>query len=283
MAKKTKKVEVQEPQVKETVTIEKPKPIVKPKSKRFQSTSLEDNWEIKDRKYYLRNNKTPLSYSIRATDIYWFDEVKGYEREIKCTSNQRSVFVDEFPEKSQARLEHIVFRNGILHVPKEKQVMQKILSLYHPHKDRLYAEHKPQAEAASQLDWLELELEALNVATSLDVDMMEAVLRVEKGSSVSNLTSKELKRDALIFAKQNPMAFLELVQDSNVHLRNIGIKAVETGIIRISDDNRTFFWSNTDRKLFNVPFDEHPYSALAAWFKTDEGMEVLGSIEKRLN
>ena len=283
MAKKTKKVEVQEPQTQETVTIEKPKTIVKPKSKRFQSTSLEDNWEIKDRKYYLKNNKTPLSYSIRATDIYWFDEVKGYEREIKCTSNQRSVFVDEFPEKSQARLEHIVFRNGILHVPKEKQVMQKILSLYHPHKDKLYAEHKPQVEAASQLDWLELELQALNVATNLDVDMMEAVLRVEKGSSVSNLTSKELKRDTLIFAKKNPMAFLELVQDSNVHLRNIGIKAVEMGIIRISDDNRTFFWSNTDRKLFNVPFDEHPYSALAAWFKTDEGMEVFASIEKRLN
>jgi len=31
-----------------------------------------------------------------------------------------------------------------------------------------------------------------------------------------------------------------------------------------------------------VPFDEHPYSALAAYFKTDEGMEVLGAIEKRL-
>jgi hypothetical protein len=29
--------------------------------------------------------------------------------------------------------------------------------------------------------------------------------------------------------------------------------------------------------------DEHPYSALAAWFKTDEGMEVFKTIEKRLN
>ena len=32
----------------------------------------------------------------------------------------------------------------------------------------------------------------------------------------------------------------------------------------------------------NVPFDEHPYSAFASWFKTDEGMEVFSSIEKRL-
>jgi len=32
----------------------------------------------------------------------------------------------------------------------------------------------------------------------------------------------------------------------------------------------------------NVPYNEHPYSALAAWFKTDEGMSVLQSIEKQL-
>jgi hypothetical protein len=38
-----------------------------------------------------------------------------------------------------------------------------------------------------------------------------------------------------------------------------------------------------NRKLMTVPFDEHPYSALAAWFKTDEGMEVYKAcIEKRL-
>ena len=32
-----------------------------------------------------------------------------------------------------------------------------------------------------------------------------------------------------------------------------------------------------------VPFDEHPYTALAHWFKTDEGMEIYQNIEKRLN
>ena len=42
-------------------------------------------------------------------------------------------------------------------------------------------------------------------------------------------------------------------------------------------------WGSNDRKLMTVPFDEHPYSALAAWFKTDEGMEIYKNIEKRLN
>jgi hypothetical protein len=31
-----------------------------------------------------------------------------------------------------------------------------------------------------------------------------------------------------------------------------------------------------------VPFDENPYSALAAFFKTDDGVEMFNTIEKRL-
>ena len=128
-----------------------------------------------------------------------------------------------------------------------------------------------------------MELEALNTAVNLDIDIAEAVMRVENGSKVSNMSSKELKRDLLVYAKKNPKLFLDLVNDENVMLRNFGIKATEMGIIKLSQDQRTFNWGSNDRKLMTIPFDEHPYSALAAWFKTDEGMEVYQNKEKRLN
>ena len=158
-----------------------------------------------------------------------------------------------------------------------------MLSLYHPERDKTYYEYKPSKVAEDQIDWLELEIEALNAAKNLDIDMAEAVLRVESGSAVSNMSSKELKRDLLLYAKSNPFLFLELVNDENVALRNFGIKATEMGILKLSSDQRTFMWGSNNRKLMNVPFDEHPYSALAAWFKTDEGMEIYSNIEKRLN
>ena len=97
------------------------------------------------------------------------------------------------------------------------------------------------------------------------------------------MSSKELKRDLLLYAKQNPVLFLELLNDDNVILRNFGIRATEEGLIKLSNDQRHFEWGSTGRKLMTVPFDEHPYSALAQWFKTDEGMEVYSNIEKRLN
>ena len=281
MAKKQKTQKVVEPLIEkdfeevETPVMEKPLP------KEIKSTGPEDGWVIKDRMYYLMGNKSPLSYLVRGSAIYYWDENLGYERELKYTSNQKTVFVDEM--KGEQRLEHIIFKNGSLFVPKNKTILQKLLSLYHPHRNKLFLEHKPAKIAENQIDFLEMEIEALNAALNLDVDMAEAVMRVEKGSEVSKMSSKELKRDLLLYAKRNPGLFLELVNDENVMLRNFGIKATEMGIIKLSSDQRTFTWASTDRKLMNVPYEEHPYSALAAWFKTDEGMEIYSNIEKRLN
>ena len=185
--------------------------------------------------------------------------------------------------KGDQRLEHIIFRSGSLFVPKEKTVLQKLLSLYHPHKDKLYIEHQPAKLAADEIELLNEQVDALTAARNIDIDMAEAIMRVEIGSEVSNLSSKELKRDLLLFARNNPKLFLELADDENVILRNFGIRAVENGILRLSQDQRNFLWGSNGRKIMTIPFDEHPYTALAHWFKTDEGMEVYANIDKRLN
>ena len=239
-----------------------------------------DNWEIKDRRYVLRNGLTPLSYSIASRNQYYFDTVKGYEREICYTKNQNTPFTDEM--KGQRRLGRIVFRNGVLFVPKEKVGLQQFLSLFHPKRDKLFFEVKPQLLAKNELENINLEVDALLAARECEIDMAEAIMRVEIGSKVSSLSSKELKRDLMVFAKRKPKLFLDLMKDDSIHLRNIGIKAREMGIINLSGDQRTFSWASTGRKLLQVPFEEHPYSALAAWFKTDEGMEILQSVEKQL-
>ena len=280
MAKKKKEV-VEETTTEETVVMEEPVVETPKIKKEVRPEPKKDKWEIKDRMYYLKGKKKPLSYSIRTSNIYWFDEEAGYERELKYCQNQRTCFVDEM--KGDQRLEHVVFRSGSLYVSKEQTVLQKLLSLYHPHKDLIYYEHKPVEIAENQLDWLEFEVEALQIAREMDIDLAEAIMRVEIGSEVNKMSSKELKRDLLLFARRDPKTFLELVSDDNVTLRNFGIKAVENGIIRLSHDQRYFTWGSNNRKLLTVPFDEHPYSALAAWFKTDEGMEIYKNIEKRTN
>ena len=241
-------------------------------------------WEYKNRTYYLSNNKNPLTYTLPSRHsarypLVWFDPDKGYERELRYATNHQSPFVDE--QKGSVTLKHIVFDNGVLFVEKEKRNLQEFLNK-HPHKNVVFTEYDQVVEAEDQYDNLELEIAAMNMAYEMDVDQAEAILRVEIGSDVSKMSTKELKRDLLLFAKRNPKLLIDLAHDENVELRNFGIKAVEAKILALATDGRTIKWASNGKKLMTVPFEENTYSALAAWFKTDEGLEVYKSIQKKL-
>jgi hypothetical protein len=251
-----------------------------------QTKSAEKAWEIKDRVYYLLNGVAPITFTMSSRHssrypLLWFDEEKGYSRELRYATNQKSPFVDE--QMGHVTLAHIVFENGVLHVPKTNQSLQKLLSIYHPQLNSIYAEYDAIQEAEDDVEDIMNEFEAMKIANELDVNQAEAVLRVEQGSSVSKMSSLEIKRDIMIFAKKNPKLFVDLVNDENIQLRNLAIKAVELGVIKLDEDQRTFKWAANGKKLMTVPFEENPYSAMAAFFKTDEGMEVYKSIEKKVN
>jgi len=243
-----------------------------------------EGWEIKDRTYLLTGSHSPLTYTIssrhsRRFPLLWFDEETGEQKELRYATNQNSPFMAD--QKGEATLGHIMFKNGTLTVPKEKQNLQKLLSLYHPMLNKKYREFSAVQKATNELDTLEAQVTAMNAAMNMDIDQAEAIIRVEVGSKASRMTSKELKRDLLLFARQNPSLFLELANDENVQLRNFAIKACEANIIKLSQDQRDFKWASNGKKLMTVPFDENPYSAMAAFFKTDEGVEIFRSIEKK--
>ena len=132
---KEKKVVVEQPL---------PDPVVKGQS-----------WEVKDRLYELNTRTIPPVYILKSRQLFYFDEDKNYEREIKYCRNQNTVFVDEM--KGPQRLGHIIFRNGQLFVEKEQRTLQEFLSKYHPESGKTYIEHNAEAIAESDIDYLELE------------------------------------------------------------------------------------------------------------------------------
>ena len=242
-------------------------------------------WEIKDRTYLLSDSHSPITYTLQGKHtmrypLLWFNKETGDQEELRYATNQNSPLVSQ--QKGQVTLGHIIFEDGLLNIPKEKQNLQKLLSIYHPGLNTKYTEFNPTMEAEDDLEYIELEVEAMNLAFQMDIDEAEAIVRVEVGSRVNKMSSKEIKRDLLLFARRNPSLFLELANDDNVQLRNLAIRATEANIIKLSHDQRTFMWGENDRKLMTVPFDENPYSAMAAFFKTDEGMLVFKSVEKKL-
>tara|TARA_R100001129_G_scaffold66856_1_gene45615 strand:- start:15705 stop:16481 length:777 start_codon:yes stop_codon:yes gene_type:complete len=255
------------------------------KKKKQKEVVVDNSWEIKDRQYFLLGGKEPLTYTLssRHTQRYpllWFDEEKNEQRALRYATNQNSPFVDE--QKGEVTLKHIQFKDGVLNVPKQYQALQKLLSLYHPSLNKKYAERKPVQVAINEVEEIEFEIDAMNIARSLDIDLAEAILRVEKGTKVSQLSTKELKRDILVFARKNPKLFIQLASDENVQLRNIAIKSVEQGIITLSNKNKDFLWAETKEVIMKVPYGENPYTAFAGFLQTDEGIMVMKSIEKKL-
>lgn len=226
------------------------------KNKTTKPVVKKDTWEIKDRTYLLKGQHNPLTYTIasRHTAKYpllFFDDLTNQQRELRYATNQPSPFVDE--QKGEATLGHIIFRNGVLTVGKQQQNLQKLLSLYHPQRNLKYTEFNAEEEAIDELELMNQTIEALNMAKEIDITLAEAILRVDIGSKVSKMSSKEIRRDLLIYAKNNPDLFIELVNDENVLLRNTAINAVEMGIINLSQDQRSFTMPNNGRKIMNVP------------------------------
>ena len=254
-------------------------------TKTTKAPDVEKGWEIKDRTYVLTGNRSPISWTIQTKHtarkpLLYFDEATGINREIRYATNQRSLFVDN--QDGAVTLSHVMFLDGVLYVPKEEQNLQKLLSLYHPERNKLWEEVDEVREAEDEIDVLELELEALNLVNEIDIEHLEAIMRTELGSTVASLSSKELKRDAYRFAKSQPVLFLELVQDEDIKLRNLANRAVEVGILQLTDDNTVFKFAN-GKKVLTVPFEQHPYVALAQYFKTDEGVDLMKSITKKLS
>jgi hypothetical protein len=234
MAKKAKAEETVEVAPQEVAVKAAPKKEVKP---------AKPSWEIKDRTYFLKGKKTPLTHTLNCKHtskhpLLWFDKNNGQQYEIRYATNQASPLKSE--QKGEVTLGHVIFKEGTLFVPKEKQNLQKLLSIYHPAKNKLYTEYNPVVVAQDELTVLDMQIDALNLAREMDIDFAEAILRVELGSSVTKMSSKELKRDLLLFAKNNPKLFIDLANDDNVQLRNLAIRASEAGIINLSQDQRTF-------------------------------------------
>ena len=247
--------------------------------------SAEKDWEIKARTYVLQGKK-PLSWTIQTKHtnkkpLMYFDEDLARNREIRYASNHNSVFVDE--QEGHATLSPVVFSDGVVHVPRAQQSLQKLMSLYHPQAGKLWIELNPQKDAEDELAFIEVEIDAMNLVHSLEVADLEAIMRAEIGSSVNSMTSKEIKRDAFLLAKKDPKLFIELANDEDIKLRNLANRAVESGVVKLSDENTVFKWVKNGKKIFTVPFDQHPYYAFAQFFKTDEGVQVLKSILSKLD
>lgn len=243
------------------------------------------NKEFKDRVYVLKRKTFPISFmlSARSTSsrpLFYFDEKTGINRALRYATNQKSPFEDE--QDGNFVLAPVIFEDGLLSVNKTNQVLQQFLN-YHPDNGVLFEEMDTQKDAAAQFDSINLQLDAQLAARDLDINTAEAVARVLLGTRVDKLSSEELRRDLLVYARTHPSQFLGMLNDPELKLQNIAVKSIQDGTFVLKNKNRDIFYNLSDnkKKLMGVPFGEDPVKLLASWLQSNDGLEVYELLSKK--
>tara|TARA_R110002020_G_scaffold394788_2_gene604821 strand:+ start:70 stop:822 length:753 start_codon:yes stop_codon:yes gene_type:complete len=236
--------------------------------------------------YKLKSNNTPLAYMLsshhsKRSNLLHFDEGTGTNRPLRYARNQKSPFEDE--QDGNVIMEPIIFEDGFLHVPKNNQVLQQFLS-YHPGNGQVFEEINDQKDAAEDLEMENIALDAQIAARSLDLDKLVQVGRVLLGSDVDTLSTAELKRDILVYSRNYPNDFMEVINDPTLQVQEDVVLFFQNQMITLRNNGKDVYFNLKDnkKKLIAVPYGEDAEYILADYFQSDDGLEIYKYLKKIL-
>ena len=237
-------------------------------------------------KVYKLKIGNPLSYTLASRNhprfpLMWFDEKNNINRALRYCTNQKSPFEDE--QDGNFIIEPIIFEDGFLRVPRTNPVLQQFLH-YHPLNGNIFVEVDKEKDAAEEVQDLDLEIEALVEARQLSIEQIETLTRVMFGKDPSIVSTAELKRDILVFAKKDPREFLNILNDPELKFQAKVRLFFENKLLVLRNGDKEV-WFNTatnKKKMLSVPFGEDPYEMVGHFLQSDEGIDSLKMLEATL-
>ena len=230
------------------------------------------------KQYKLRRDIAPLCFMLNSnhnkrSPLLYFDEEKGINRPLRYARNQKSPFEDE--QDGNAILEPVVFEDGFLMVDRTNQVLQEFLS-YHPGNGMIFEEIDDAKDAAEELEIEELILDAQLLARDLSIEKLETVSRVLMGSNADKLSTAELKRDILVYSRNYPEDFIDVLNDPALQMYDDVVQILSNNLLSLRNKNRDVYFNlpKNKTKMLTVPYGEDPKDIVASYFQTDEGVET---------
>ena len=242
--------------------------------------------ESKDRIYRLKRNAAPLTFSIpvrnsKSLPLLYFDEEQNVNRALRYARNQKTPFEDE--QDGNAIIEPVVFENGFLSVPRTNPVLQEFLH-YHPLNGVSFEEVNHEKDAQKEMESLANEADALIEARQMSVEQLEIVGRVLLGKDVSRMTTAELRRDVLVYAKKDPVGFMNMINDPSLQASSSVRMFFEKGLLSFRNNNKEVWYStpSNKKKMMNIPYGEDPYEMVMNYLQSEDGIDDLKMLENFL-
>ncbi len=239
-----------------------------------------------DKFYKLTRDAAPLSYMLptrnsRKFPLMYFDEDTNSNRVLRYSSNQKTPFEDE--QDDNAILQPVIFEDGMLSVPRTNPVLQEFLH-YHPLNGIKFVEIDNEKDASMDVEILNLEIDALIAAKELDINMLENISRVLFGRDTSKMSTAEVRRDILVFAKREPEYFLDTLTDPTLQLQGNVQMFFDKGLVSFRKNNTEVWYSTSSNKtrMLTVPYGNDAKETVASYLSSDDGLESLKMLENLL-
>jgi len=237
-------------------------------------------------KIYRLKNGSPLSFTLASRNharfpLLWFDEKNNVNKPLRYAVNQKSPFEDE--QDDNVILEPIVFEDGLLRVPRTNPVLQQFLH-YHPQNGIVFTEIDNERDASEEIKDINIEVDAMIEARKLTIDQLEIVYRVLFSRDPSTLTTAELRRDILVYAKKDPEHFINIIEDPTLKHQSKVRVFFDKGLLILKNNSKEV-WFNTHsnkKKMMNIPFGDDPFFAVAQYLQSDDGIDSLKLLDSSL-
>ena len=202
-------------------------------------------------------------------------------RALRYARNQKSPFEDE--QDGNAILEAIIFEDGFLQVPQTNPVLQEFLKL-HPGNGDIFVEVDYAKDAEEEVEQLNISVDALVAARTLDTEQLENVARVVLGRDITRMTTSEIKRDVLVAARRDPQYFMSILDDPMLNLQAKVARFFEEKLLGLRNNGKDVYYNlpGNKKKMLTVPNGEDKNFIVASFLQSDEGIEALKLLENNL-
>jgi len=231
----------------------------------------------------------PRSRTVIALDEV-YDEEKDLNRIIRYLPGEQSIFLDEQTDQDlkKRRPHEIVFINGTLVVDKRQATLLKFIQACNffegntnrmPGKEIIFKEHTPEVTAKSAMEddmkianakamvyGMELK-ELISYARILDVDINRPV--------------DLIRWDMASIAGDDPNWFIENKNSPNTTRMHYLFEAIDLGIIKVTNKDRTVRWAN-GQAIVQAPLSVEPLDALVDLTFEKDGEAIYEAIINKI-
>ena len=163
--------------------------------------------------------------------------------------------------------------------------MQKFLSLHPQNKANggtVFEEINTERDAEVEIEVLNSEVDALITARQMSLDQVLEIGRVLFGD-ISKISTKEIKRDLLVYARRDPQGFLNLVDDPMVKLQSKIQTFFDNKLLVLRNKDVYYNTKSNKKRMLVVPQGEKPLEMVALYLQSDEGIQALKMLENKLD